>query len=359
MNILFNNATTSWAGIKTWMIELADFLQSKGHRPLIVCREKDLLIEKCRERNLDCHPIQYGADYSPFALRRFFRIFRDHGTELVITNISKGIRTAGLAARLQKIPHINRVGNYGDLKATAKVKWEYTKLIDKVIVPSQALYDHFAGKEFLRDKLRMFHNAVNAPPFVEKNNTVPKFAVVANLSDRKQVDKIIEAFAQLIDHSWEFHVGGFGPELESLKAQVHRLGLEDRIHFCGRVDPVTFLRDKDIGLLYSSQEAFGWSIIEYMASSCAVIASHIGGIPEIVTDKNQGILVNPQQLESLIKALRTCLTDRSRVEQLARGGYQRVQEAFNQETIFSAIEKEFQLTIDQNRVEEREVANSP
>jgi glycosyltransferase involved in cell wall biosynthesis len=349
MNILFNNATTSWAGIKTWMIELATFLQAKGHRPLIVCRNKDLLIEKCRERNLECLPIQYGADYSPFALRKFFRIFRDHGTELVITNISKGIRTAGVAARLKKIPHINRVGNYGDLKATAKVKWEYTKLIDKVIVPSQALYNHFVEKEFLKDKLRMFHNAVKAPPFVEKNNAVLKFAVVANLSERKQVDKIIEAFAHLTDLSWEFYVGGFGPELESLKTLVSQLGLEERIFFLGRVDPVAFLSDKDVGLLYSYQEAFGWSIIEYMASSCAVIASHIGGIPEIITDKNQGILVNPQQQVSLIEALRACLTDRSRVEQLARGGYQRVQEAFNQETIFSAIEKEFQLTIDQNR----------
>ena len=346
MNILFNNATTSWAGIKTWMIELAAFLQAKGHRPLIICRKKDLLIEKCRERNLDCLPIQYGADYSPFTLRRFFKIFRDHKTELVITNISKGIRTAGLAARLKKIPHINRVGNYGDLKATAKVKWEYSKLVDRVIVPSQALYDHFAAKEYLKSKLRMFHNAVKAPPFMEKNNTVLKFAVVANLSERKQVDRIIEAFVQLADLKWEFYVGGFGPELESLKALVCQVGLQDRIFFSGRVDPVTFLRDKNVGLLYSNQEAFGWSIIEYMASSCAVIASHTGGIPEIIADKNQGILVNPHQLSSLIEALRICITDPGQVKKLARGGYHRVLDVFNQETIFSAIEKEFQLTID-------------
>ncbi len=358
MNILFNNATTSWAGIKTWMIELATFLQAKGHRPLIVCRKKDLLIEKCRERNLDCLPIRYGTDYSPFALRKFFKIFRDHDTELVITNISKGIRTAGLAARLKKIPHINRVGNYGDLKATAKVKWEYTKLIDKVIVPSQALFDHFAEKEFLKDKLRMFHNAVKAPPFVEKNNAVLKFAVVANLSERKQVDKIIEAFAQMTDLSWECYVGGFGPEMESLKALVGQLGLADRIFFWGRVDPMTFLSDKDVGLLYSYQEAFGWSIIEYMASSCAVIASHIGGIPEIITDKNQGILVNPHRQDSLIEALSTCIANPDQVKKLARGGYQRVQEVFNQETIFSAIEKEFQLTIDQKLTCGIEAGNS-
>lgn len=349
MNILFNNATTSWAGIKTWMVELATFLQAKGHRPLIVCREKDLLIEKCQERNLDCLPIHYGPDYSPFTLSKFFRIFRDHDTELVITNISKGIRTAGLSARLKKIPHINRVGNYGDLKATTKVKWEYSKLIDKVIVPSQALYDHFFEKAYLKDKLRMFHNAVMAPPFVEKSNGVPKFAVLANLSKRKQVDKIIEAFARLTDFAWEFHVGGFGRELEGLKAQVRQLGLEDRIFFPGRVDAVTFLNDKDVGLLYSYQEAFGWSIIEYMASSCAVIASDVGGIPEIIRDENQGLLVNPHQLESLVEALRTCLTEPNRVKELAKGGYQRVQEAFNQQTIFSAIEKEFQLTIDQKR----------
>ncbi len=142
-------------------------------------------------------------------------------------------------------------------------------------------------------------------------------------------------------------MGGFGLELESLKILVCQLGLEDRIFFSGRVDPAVFLSDKDVGLLYSYQEAFGWSIIEYMALSCAVIASNIVGIPEIITNKNQGMLVKPSLLESLVDALRTCIIDPTRVKQLAKAGYQRVQNGFNQEEVFSAIEKEFQLTIDQ------------
>lgn len=75
MNIIFVNATKGWAGIKTWMLELADFLTQRGHRALIVCRPGDLLQEACAARHLPCRTLTFGMDFSPAAIWWFCNYF--------------------------------------------------------------------------------------------------------------------------------------------------------------------------------------------------------------------------------------------------------------------------------------------
>lgn len=353
MNILFVNATKSWGGIKTWMLELGDFLSRRGHNVAVVCRENDLLISECAKRSLKCHPIHFGPDFSPGTIWRFSNVFNTEQTEVIVSNISKGVRTAGMAAKLKGIAHINRLGNYRDLKNTLKSRILYNLLVDRVFVPSQHLFDHFAQFPFLREKLRWFHNAVTPPPFQMPHNKIVKFAIVAKLSKRKQVDKVLQAFSHIGDLAWELHIGGDGPELEHLQTLTRELQLEQQVHFAckhdpegfSKVDPYEFLKDKDVGILYSKREAFGIAILEYMALSCAVIASNIDGIPEIVEHDVDGLLVDPYNLEELQNAIRVLIPDSQRREELTQKGYEKVQRQFNQETIFARIEEEIQQTI--------------
>jgi glycosyltransferase involved in cell wall biosynthesis len=353
MNLLFVNATKSWGGIKTWMLEIADFLKRRGHHVVFVCRERDLLIEECAKRSLKCYPIRFGTDFSPGTIWRFLKIFKAEQTEVVITNISKGVRTAGVAAKLKRIVHINRLGNYRDIKNTVKTRILYTLLVDRVFVPSRHLFDHFAQFGWLRKKLRWFYNAVTPPPFQMPHNRIVQFAIVAKLSKRKQVDKVLQAFRRIQDLPWELHIGGDGPELENLQKLVYELRLEPRVHFAcehdpdgfSKVDPYTFLKDKDVGILYSNREAFGISLIEYMALSCAVIASNIDGIPEIVEHGVDGLLVDPYNMNELEKAIRVLLTDSKKREELTQRGYEKVQRQFNQGTIFARVEDEILETL--------------
>lgn len=349
MNILFNNATTTWGGIKTWMLELASFLQTKGHHPLMVCREHDLLVERAEERGLNVQTMKFGPDYSPSAINKFLKIFQSHQTELLITNITKGVRTAGVAAKMKGIPHINRLGNYGDLKDSRRVEWEYNMLVQQVIVPSQGLYNHFIKKDFLKDKMNMFNNAVRVPDFHLNDHKILKFAVVANLTPRKQVDRMIDAFHQLRDLPWELHIAGFGPELERLKKMTADYQLSERVLFPGTVKSIEFMQGMDVGILYSTQEGLPWSLLEYMAASCTPIVSNIEGIPEVIQNDSQGILVDPDDLDSLIDAVKLCIQDRSMVKRVAEQGYQRVKGVFSQEKVFSGIETFFQETIQNHR----------
>lgn len=354
MNIVCINSTREWAGVKTWMINLADFLQRRGHHITMVCRERDGLVDACAARQIPCRQIRFGMDFSPNTLLWFRKLFATERTECVITNIAKGVRTGGIAASFHHIAHINRLGAPGDLKRDLKTRLLYTLCVDRVFVCSQSLVDHFAQRPYLADKLRLFYNALDIPPLRVCGNNPLKFAIVAKLSARKQVDVVLRVFARLQELPWELHIGGFGTELEALKALRTQLGLESRVWMsAGKVDAQAFLADKDVGILYSTEEGFPNALLEYMGLSCAAIASNVGGVPEILRDRENGLLVDPHQPDTLEAAIRQLILDSELRERLIRQGYRTIQQGYTRDAVFPAVEAEIQDTINQVKSRQR------
>lgn len=356
MNVVFANATRTWGGVKTWMLELATFLSDRGHAVEVVCRRGNALQAACEERGIPCTGIEFGADLSPFTVAWFARLFRDQATDVVVTNISKDIRTAGVAARLGGVAHVNRLGNAGDVSVSARTRLAYEWLVDRVFVPSRGTEAQLERLPFLREKLRRFPNAVVPPPPVDKDAGPLRFAILARLSQLKQVDEVLKVFGRLRDRPWELHVAGTGPEHAALVALSARLGLGERVRFLcretdapTRVDPHAFLRDKHVGILYSRRESFGWAILEYMASSCAVIASAVDGPREILGDGEGGLLVDPADPGTLEAAVRELIDSPERRRALARSAYLRVCREYHQDTVFPAVEAELQAVAAERR----------
>jgi glycosyltransferase involved in cell wall biosynthesis len=356
MNVVFANATRTWAGVKTWMVELASFLAGRGHCVDIVCRRGNAMKATCDQRRIACQEIDFGPDFSPRAIALFAHLFRARQADVVVTNISKDIRTAGITARMLGVAHVNRLGDAGDVNLSMRTRLSYDWLVDRVLVASRDLLAHFQSFPFLADKLRRFPNAVLPPPWVEKDDGPTRFAILARLSRRKQVDEILKVFARLRHLAWELHIAGSGPERSALATLAATLGLGERVHFlCDeaapstRVDPHAFLRDKHVGILYSRQEAFGWAILEYMASSCAVIASAVAGPAEILADGAAGLLVDPTNPATLETAVRQVIASPERRSTLARDGYARVCREYHQDTVFPAVEAELEATIAERR----------
>lgn len=350
MNIVFVNATKEWAGVKTWMMALAEFLKQRGHTVSFVCRRNDDLVQVCQERRIPCYPLaSFGMDFSPKTILWFMKFFRQERTDVVITNIAKGFRTGGVAAKLMGLAHINRLGAPGDLRQTLKTRLLYTLFADRVFVCSKFLYNHFAEWKCLRTKLRWFHNALAIPEPSPSLHEPVRLAVVAKLSKRKQVDVVLDVLARMTDLSWELHIGGYGEELIPLQKQAQDLQIHERVHFAGKVNSLKFLADKDVGILYSSREPFGYAVIEYMACCCAVIASNVGGIPEIVTPDVDGVLVDPDDSDALEAALRTVLAQPETRRELVRTAYDMVTRRFGVDAIFPQVEAEIESTLAQLR----------
>ncbi len=106
----------------------------------------------------------------------------------------------------------------------------------------------------------------------------PRILVVSRLEPRKNVAEAIEAFAELPKGSCQLDIAGDGSERHALVELAKKLGVEDRVHFLGRVSSDALPEiygDASIFLTTSSSEGFGLSLLEAMSSSCACIASNL------------------------------------------------------------------------------------
>lgn len=349
MNVCFVNATHTWGGVKTWTLALGAFLAARGHRVDVACRRGDPLETACPPRGLVCHPFRYGMDFSPGAIRRFVALFDRCGTDLVITNVSKELRTGGVAARLRRLAHVNRLGSEFDIEPSWRQRVLYATLVDRVFVPSQHVRRHLDPRVIEASKVRVFHNAVDQAPFRPHQPGDVRLAILAKLDRRKRIDRVVEALAPLRALPWWLDVGGAGAERGALEALVGRLGLAERVHFAGHVEPGAFLARAHVGVLFSRRDPFPNAVLEYMAASCAVVASRVDGIPEMITDGVDGLLVDPEDTDGLRTALTRVIVDASLREALARRAHQTVMGRFARSRVFAAVEHELETIVNERR----------
>lgn len=129
--------------------------------------------------------------------------------------------------------------------------------------------------------------------------------VVAALIREKGIDVLLRALSGGGPGAWRLRIVGDGPDLPRLRELADHPGLANRVEFLGLRDDVDeILRDTDI-MVHPAvwQEALGYTVLEGMASGCAVVATRTGGIPELIRDQVNGLLADPGDVEGLRRAL--------------------------------------------------------
>jgi glycosyltransferase involved in cell wall biosynthesis len=165
--------------------------------------------------------------------------------------------------------------------------------------------------------------------------------VVGRLEPEKGHPTLIDAWPLVLRAVPDAYllIVGEGSRREALERQVADLGIAGRVTFTGRRDDVPEVTAAlDIAVLPSYREAQGLTILEAMALSRPVVASNVGGIPEIVEDGRTGLLVPPHDHEALAAAITRLLIDHPLADMLARAGHDLVHERFCLELMVRAIE---------------------
>lgn len=148
---------------------------------------------------------------------------------------------------------------------------------------------------------------------------------VAVLSPIKNIETLIEAFARIYKQFPDFKlvIAGEGPSRENLKFKIKNQKLEDAVILTGRLslsEVREAMKDCYVFVLPSLNEGFGRVLIEAMALSKPVIASNVGGIPEIVKDGENGFLIEPKDTDLLAEKLSLLLGDKNLAESMGRRG---------------------------------------
>lgn len=182
-------------------------------------------------------------------------------------------------------------------------------LNDRVVVVANYLKSEMSGW-LSEEKLAIIYNGVldDVPNLERKGDTRDGFTVgwAGRMVPVKSLDVLLHAVARLKAtlYSIRVRLAGDGPEAKRLHHLSRTLGLKDVVEFCGFVTDISdFLSTLDVFVLPSMQEGIPIAVLEAMRAGVPVVASAVGGIPEIIVHRKNGILVRPCDVDALASAL--------------------------------------------------------
>ena len=176
----------------------------------------------------------------------------------------------------------------------------------------------------------------------------PVIAFVARLAEPKQPEFMIQVSAKLLSSGYEHRLWiiGDGPKTEECKNLIHSLGVEDKISLLGKCDNVpTLLSQADIFCLFSKSEGLPISVLEAMQAGLPVIASDVGGMPELVEHEGTGYLVHGFNEDLTVGYLKELIYDMEKSAEM--GGQARMAAAckFSLEGMVSRYRELYQSAI--------------
>ncbi|MDY7001186.1 MAG: glycosyltransferase [Thermodesulfobacteriota bacterium] len=318
MNIVFVNATRRFGGVKAWTLDVARKLKDFGHNVFIFARPGPFM-EKALEAGLDARAPYFGLDYNPIGILGFFRFFRKEQIDMVVLNVGKDMRIAGVAARLANIPTVQRIGLPRDMRDTLKVRLTHNFVQPWVLVPCEYI------KKGLLSEFSFLHpqdiqviltgkDPAKTPP--ETVSTPRQMIVTSQLNPDKGHRELFIALSELKSKKLDFHchILGTGKIEQKLHALGDSLGLSKMLTWHGfQKDVRSHLAKADIFVLPSKSEGLPNTLLEAMAQGLVPVAGNVGGVNEVWPSKDTpgmpDLIFDPKQgIHGLIDCLETALS---------------------------------------------------
>lgn len=186
--------------------------------------------------------------------------------------------------------------------------------------------------------------------FDEKDLIIGTVGRIAPIKDHENLIRAVPEVVSAIPDA-RFVIVGDGPIRAEMEELAIRLGLGDRLLFIGmRKDIPELLSIMDIFVLPSLNEGMGRAMVEAMAMGVPVIASKVGGVPEVITDGETGLLVPPGNSKVLAEAIIRLASDRDLAKKLTKAGCQRAHEAFGADIMVDRISCLYQELLEYKHV---------
>ncbi len=282
-----------------------------------------------------------------------------HKPDMLSANTSIASLYTGILAKLFHIPSMAHIR---DIEPLGRIGQRLLRQNTRIIADSQAVQRHLAAQQIPESQLLCIYEGVDitqyqplkTPRGQEKDSSVT-LGIVGQIGERKGHLYALKALRSLLPLYPELKLWILGKEPEQsregytrkLQQYVQEHQLREHVLFWGfRSDIPELLEQLDILLLPSLQEPFGKIVIEAMAMEKPVIASNVGGVPEIIDDGITGLLVPPRDDEAIRRALEQLLHQRDRWKQMGRAGRKRVEQYFSLERNVKSTEQVYQQLLE-------------
>lgn len=264
-------------------------------------------------------PISPWRDLAGFV--ELFRLLRRERPDILHASSSKAGVLGRLAAFVAGVPiRIFSVHGWAFAGRSGLASWPYRwadRLVRPLTTVTVCVSEHErtlgirAGTCSARRTV-VIRNAVDLDgiPRAGHERARPLVVSVGRLRAPKDFLTLARALAALPAGSFEALIVGDGPDRPALESELRRLGLEDRVRLAGERDDVPdLLASADVFVLSSVSEGLPVSVLEAMAAELPVVASRVGGVPELVADGETGFLVPPRDPQALAAALERLVDD--------------------------------------------------
>ena len=290
----------------------------------------------------------------PRTLARLTRIVRRQRPEIVHTHLVHADFHGLLAGRLARVPVLvstkHGFNPFREGRLFAAADRAIAGLADLHIAISRGLARYLGDREgFDPASFEIVHYGIEPGSPAPPPPGGARLAIVGRLIPIKGHAELFRAVAAVRDDvpGLRLEVAGDGPLEAELRGQAERLGLDDCVSFLGRVSPVAPVFERnDVVVVPSHGEGFGMVALEAMERGRPVVASAVGGLPEIVEDGVTGLLVPPGDVEALGNALRELAEDSERAQAMGAAGRTRALDEFSQERCTERIAALYGATLD-------------
>ncbi|MFN3728309.1 MAG: glycosyltransferase family 4 protein [Fimbriimonadaceae bacterium] len=325
-------------------VTLAEQQRLDGHDIVFVVDPERRFREDVQSRGFRIHDVPIRGKFDLRAIRLIADYLMLAGIDLMHTHLSEGTLIGARAARRAKVPVVSTVHGLN-------LRWSYA-FSDRLITVSEAARKHLLRQGVAEHKVVAVHNAL---PWGWKPSPLsrerarrdlgldPAEFLIVNVgrpSRQKGVDVAIRAFAVLAKDCPTARLLLVGDSKEKMRMEIlaARLKVLPQVRFVGfREDVPTWLRAADVFFFPSRSEAMGIALLEAMASELPIVASNVGGIPEVVT-ADVGSTHPLNDTEGMARSLRTLLTDNAMRNRMGRAGPTRVSTEFSHERQASRVD---------------------
>jgi glycosyltransferase involved in cell wall biosynthesis len=208
------------------------------------------------------------------------------------------------------------------------------------VCPSRFLEGKMRESRVYPDRLRWVPNYVDADAIIPKTSPGGDVVYVGRLSEEKGVDVLLEALERA--PTLRVEIVGDGPERSSLERLAASLGVGERVRFRGRlpaVDVHEALRTAAVATVPSRwYENMPITVLEAFAAGVPVVASALGGLPELIEDGRDGMLVPPDEPGALADALRSVTSDTVRAFAMGMAGREKIERDYSPASHLGRIE---------------------
>ncbi|MFH1218525.1 MAG: glycosyltransferase family 4 protein [Candidatus Peregrinibacteria bacterium] len=366
--ILLYTDTPQIGGAEHQTYLLAKFLDKRKFTPILACSHSPALDKWCRQfeqEGIKVIRLNVSNKHDPRHHSQLKKILKEQKIDLLHAQVwnPASCRYAYTAAKATKTPLMTTEHDPFPLPLLKDIfKKQGLKNVQRIIAISknnkQLLQKLYPAH---KDKIQLVLNGIDTlwwqsqilrfteldlekikTETFQANEDTLIIISIAELHERKGLKFLISAMPEIIKSypNTKLVIVGEGPDRKNLEKLIRKLKMEDHIILLGRKKEIPhLLKASNIFVLPSKREAFGLVNLEAMLTPLAVVATKVGGIPDIISHQKTGLLVRPQDTPALARTLKQLIASPVKRKKMAKAGKSRALKLFSAKKMALAYEK--------------------